>query len=50
MTISSKAIIFDDERKARLGEIELPQPGQGQVLVKTHCSGISIGTEGWIFT
>jgi 3-hydroxyethyl bacteriochlorophyllide a dehydrogenase len=50
MTIESKAIIFDDERKARLGEIELPEPAEGQVLVKTHCSGISIGTEGWIFT
>jgi len=36
MTISSKAIIFDDERKARLGEIELPEPAEGQVLVKTH--------------
>jgi Zn-dependent alcohol dehydrogenase len=50
MTITSKAIIFTEGRKASPGDIELPEPSDGQMLVKAYCSGISIGTEGWIFT
>jgi 2-desacetyl-2-hydroxyethyl bacteriochlorophyllide A dehydrogenase len=50
VSISSKAIIVTDERKASPGELELPEPGKGEVLVKTYCSGISIGSERWVFT
>jgi 3-hydroxyethyl bacteriochlorophyllide a dehydrogenase len=50
MSVRAQAIIFVEERQARLDEIELPGLGEGQVLVRTLFSGISIGTEGWIFS
>jgi len=50
MSVTAQAIIFTEERQARLGEIELPEPAEGQVLVRSLFSGISIGTEGWIFS
>jgi len=50
MSVTAQAIIFTEERQARLGEIELPPLAKGQVFVRTLFSGISIGTEGWIFS
>ncbi len=40
-----KAIVFTDVNKAELLEEEIPQPGEGEVLVKLAVSSISSGTE-----
>jgi 2-desacetyl-2-hydroxyethyl bacteriochlorophyllide A dehydrogenase len=43
------AIVFVENSKAALQEIEMPPPGPGEVQVRTLYSTISAGTEGWAF-
>ena len=43
--MKTKAILFDAPGKVSLGEVTLPEPGPGQLLLKTLFSCISPGTE-----
>jgi 3-hydroxyethyl bacteriochlorophyllide a dehydrogenase len=45
----TQAVVFTRASEAILLEIEMPPPGPGQVQVRTACSIISAGTEGWAF-
>ncbi|WP_341327665.1 zinc-binding alcohol dehydrogenase [Methylotuvimicrobium sp. KM2] len=49
MTIEAKAVFHTAPREVALQTIELPPPGEDQVLIKAHHSAISPGTEGMIF-
>ncbi|MEZ4618846.1 MAG: zinc-binding dehydrogenase [Caldilineaceae bacterium] len=46
--MQAKAIIFTALGKVAMQPVDLPEPGPGQVQVRTHFSTISAGTEGWI--
>jgi 2-desacetyl-2-hydroxyethyl bacteriochlorophyllide A dehydrogenase len=47
--LKAKAIVFREAGKPALEEPSLPKLQKGQVLVKIHYSGVSIGTESSIF-
>ncbi|HBA67572.1 MAG TPA: oxidoreductase [Methylococcaceae bacterium] len=49
MTIEAKAVFHTAVREVALQTIELPPLGEDQVLIKTHHSAISPGTEGMIY-
>lgn len=40
-----KAIVFTSPYQVELQELEIPKPGQGELLVKTLYTGVSTGTE-----
>jgi 2-desacetyl-2-hydroxyethyl bacteriochlorophyllide A dehydrogenase len=42
---SARAVVFEAPRRIRVGPVDLPSPGDGDVLVHTLWSGISAGTE-----
>lgn len=44
--MKAKAVIFTDKCKVEFGEVETPDPGPGDVVVRTTHSWISNGTEG----
>src|ERR1700722_11041610 len=44
-----RALIIDGPRSARVGEVEVPRPAAGQVVVDVHRVGIC-GTDGEVFT
>ncbi len=48
--IDAYAVVFPAANEAELQTIGLPDPEPEDVVVETEFSGISIGTEGWIFT
>lgn len=41
----AQALVCDARQQFRLEEVELPRPGARELLVRTLCSGVSIGTE-----
>src|SRR5215212_8431225 len=43
--VSARAVSFVAPREVRIGEIDVPPPRDGDVMVRTVCSGISSGTE-----
>lgn len=43
--MQTKALICDERQRFSLDDVVLPDIGAGQMLVRTLCSGISIGTE-----
>ncbi|OQB37507.1 MAG: putative L-galactonate oxidoreductase [Candidatus Latescibacteria bacterium ADurb.Bin168] len=43
--VSSREVVFVRPRKVEIRESEIPDPGKGEVLVRTLYSGISHGTE-----
>ena len=43
--IETEAVIIKDPGKLYLGNVVLREPGPGEVLVETHFSGVSTGTE-----
>lgn len=43
--MKSKAIIFSEAKKVKLGHIDVPEPADDQLIVKTVYSGVSTGTE-----
>jgi 2-desacetyl-2-hydroxyethyl bacteriochlorophyllide A dehydrogenase len=43
------AVVFDRECEASVRDIAMPPPGRDQVRVRTECSVVSSGTEGWAF-
>ena len=44
----AKAVIFTDVGVVEVGEVNVPHPGAGEVLVRTTLTGISVGTDGWM--
>ncbi len=50
MSITCDAMAFPQSGQVELAEIELPEPGSGQVGVRTLYSGISNGTDVWVLT
>jgi 2-desacetyl-2-hydroxyethyl bacteriochlorophyllide A dehydrogenase len=42
---TARAVQFTAPRRVELVPVELPEPGPGDLLVRTACSGISAGTE-----
>jgi len=43
-----QAIVHPQKSKTILESVDLPDPGPGEVQVKTTLSAISVGTEGWV--
>lgn len=41
----AQALICDENRRFSLEEVVLPDPGPDQIAIRTHYSGVSIGTE-----
>jgi 2-desacetyl-2-hydroxyethyl bacteriochlorophyllide A dehydrogenase len=41
----AKALICDENQHFTLEEVILPDPGVGQIAIRTHYTGVSIGTE-----
>lgn len=41
----AKALICDENQHFTLEEVVLPDPGAGQIAIRTHYTGVSIGTE-----
>jgi len=48
MSITCEAVVFPRNGQVELAEIELPEPGSGQVGVRTLYSGVSNGTDVWV--
>ena len=46
----SKAIIFPVPNSVELAEVELPPPGDNDLLVEIEYSAVSVGTERWVLT
>ncbi len=44
----TEAVVFTGVGEVHIQEVELPEPGPGEVQVRTSFSTISAGTEGWI--
>lgn len=44
------AILFPEPNRAALGEVPVPEPGEGDVLVRVEYSSLSVGTERWCLT
>lgn len=45
--MKATAIVFEEERRVELAELQLPAPTDNDLLVRFTCSGISVGTERW---
>jgi len=43
--MQAKAIICDEQQNFTYADVALPDPGPGQIVVRPHYSGVSIGTE-----
>jgi len=50
MTVTAPAVTFPAPGRVEVIEVELPDVGPGEVGVRTAFSGISQGTERWLFT
>ncbi|MBD3176997.1 MAG: zinc-binding dehydrogenase [Armatimonadia bacterium] len=50
MPIQAKAVVFPNPEEVIIGTVTVPDPGPGEVLVRTTHSLISNGTEGWIWS
>ena len=48
MDLTATAVVFEEPRKVSLREIQLPAPGDEDVVIDNVYTGISVGTEGWI--
>lgn len=48
MTTTTAAIVFESADRVSMRDIAMPPPGPGEVQVRTRCSSISCGTEGWV--
>lgn len=46
--MKARGVVFAAQEKVEVWDIEIPEPGPDDVLIRTLYSGISIGTEGWI--
>jgi 2-desacetyl-2-hydroxyethyl bacteriochlorophyllide A dehydrogenase len=43
--MKAKAIVFSEPNEVTFGEVDMPQPGPGQLLTRTLLTGVSTGTE-----
>lgn len=50
MTTSCQAVVFSGQERVELREIVVPPLQAEEILVRTICTGISIGTERWYLT
>lgn len=48
MPIKAKAVVFAEPREVEVWELDMPDPGPEDIVVRMIYSGISVGTEGWI--
>lgn len=46
--MKSRAVVFTEMNKFEIGSLTLPEPGPGDIVVRTLVSAISPGTERWI--
>lgn len=46
--MKARGVVFTAPEKVEVWDIEVPEPGPKDVLIKVLYSGVSIGTEGWI--
>ena len=46
--MKARGVVFPAANQVEVWDIEIPEPGPDEVLVRVLYSGISIGTEGWI--
>jgi 2-desacetyl-2-hydroxyethyl bacteriochlorophyllide A dehydrogenase len=44
-TVRARGLIFEDRRRVAITEVDLQEPAEGEVMVRTVWSGISSGTE-----
>ncbi|MER6403491.1 dehydrogenase [Streptomyces viridosporus] len=49
MNRTARAFWLDSPGRGRIREVDLPVPGEGEVLVRSLCSGVSRGTETLVF-
>jgi len=47
--MKTAAIVFEAPEKVSCREVELPEPGEGDVLIATEVSAVSVGTERWAY-
>jgi 2-desacetyl-2-hydroxyethyl bacteriochlorophyllide A dehydrogenase len=47
--IKAKAVVFPRAKEVEVRQIEIPEPGAEDILVKVTVSGISAGTEKWTY-
>ncbi|HRO58150.1 MAG TPA: zinc-binding alcohol dehydrogenase [Burkholderiaceae bacterium] len=47
--LRANALFHVAERRVELREVELPPPGEAEILIRSRCSAISAGTEAMIF-
>jgi 3-hydroxyethyl bacteriochlorophyllide a dehydrogenase len=45
--MKARAVVFESPRTVDVREVNLPEAGENDVLVKTLVSGVSVGTERW---
>jgi 3-hydroxyethyl bacteriochlorophyllide a dehydrogenase len=50
MPRSAPAILFPEPNRAVLDEVPIPEPGEGDVVVRVEYSSLSVGTERWCLT
>lgn len=43
--MKARALICDEKQQFSLQDVILPEPGPGQIAIRTHYTGVSIGTE-----
>lgn len=48
--MKAPAVVFAEPKRVEIREMEIPEPGPGQVGVRTAYSGVSQGTERWTLT
>ena len=48
--MKTQAVVFVEPNRVEIREMEIPDPGPGEVGIRTVCSGISQGTERWAIT
>jgi 3-hydroxyethyl bacteriochlorophyllide a dehydrogenase len=47
--MKSKALVFSAKEEAVIQDLDVPDPVEGEIQIRTAYSGISAGTEGWVF-
>src|SRR5215813_947964 len=48
--MKTESVVFPEPKRVEIWQMELPDPGPDQVLVRTIYSGVSQGTERWALT
>lgn len=46
--MKARGVVFTAPEKVEVWDVEVPEPGPRDVLIRVLYSGVSIGTEGWI--